>query len=116
MSDFDQRPSSSPGSKRSPTDSRPAWRVVNVDLSVFAWDGRGLSVLALVSTRREYDHLFSIYVPIAVGVFVVDLLAAVVVAVVVSSSAPELAARWTRKWIEGGYALLLAASSRSCCT
>ena len=26
---------------------------------------------ALVDTRRVYDHLFSIYVPIAVGVFLV---------------------------------------------
>jgi cytochrome c oxidase subunit 2 len=28
-----------------------------------------LLALALVDTRREYDHLFGIYVPIAVGVF-----------------------------------------------
>ena len=34
-----------------------------------------LAIPALVSTRHEYDHLFSVYVPIAVGVFAIVVLA-----------------------------------------
>jgi cytochrome c oxidase subunit 2 len=64
---------------------------------------------ALVDTRHEYQHLFSIYVPIAVGVF------AAIVAVIAFAvlrywrRRPEDAARWyEHNPLEGGYALILA--------
>jgi len=63
----------------------------------------------LIDTRSEYDHLFSIYVPIALGVFVL-IVAAVLIAVLVYRRRPvERAARWhENNPIEGTYALLLA--------
>src|SRR5213080_3019661 len=68
-----------------------------------------LPVLALVSTRHEYDHLFSIYVPIAIGVFAVIVLAIVAAVVVFRRRPPERAARWSEhNLVEGSYAALLA--------
>jgi cytochrome c oxidase subunit 2 len=63
----------------------------------------------LVSTRSEYDHLFSIYVPIAVGVFALIAIAVVVAVVIYRRRPPERAARWhEHNPIEGTYAVLLA--------
>ena len=68
-----------------------------------------MSPWALVSTRREYDHLFSIYVPIAIGVFLVILLTVVGAVLIYRRRPPERAARWhENNPIEGGYAALLA--------
>ena len=71
--------------------------------------GGGVTVLAgLVDTRREYRHLFSIYVPIAVGVFVAIVLVTAGGVVVYRRRAPERAARFDENnRLEGGYALLL---------
>ena len=63
----------------------------------------------LVSTRSEYDHLFSIYVPIAVGVFALIVIAVLVAVVIYRRRPPERAARWhEHNPIEGTYAVLLA--------
>lgn len=68
-----------------------------------------LSVPALVSTRGEYDHLASIYLPIAIGVFALITLVIVVVVIVFRRRPPEQAARWhEHDPIEGTYALVLA--------
>jgi cytochrome c oxidase subunit II len=64
---------------------------------------------ALVSTRRVYDHLFSIYVPIAIGVFLVIFVTVVVAVLIFRRRAPERAARWhENNPLEGSYAVLLA--------
>ena len=64
---------------------------------------------ALVSTRHEYDHLFSIYVPIAIGVFAVIAIAVLVAIVIFRRRPPERAARWSEhNALEGSYAALLA--------
>jgi cytochrome c oxidase subunit II len=66
-------------------------------------------VTALVSTRSEYDHLFSIYVPIAVGVFLVIVVAVVGAALIFRRRPVERAARWhEHNLLEGSYAVLLA--------
>jgi cytochrome c oxidase subunit 2 len=63
----------------------------------------------LVSTRGEYDHLFSIYVPIAIGVFVVIVVVVVGAVVIFRRRPPERAARWhENNPVEGTYAVLLA--------
>ena len=63
----------------------------------------------LVSTRSEYEHLFSIYVPIAVGVFALIVIAVLVAVVIYRRRPPERAARWhEHNPIEGTYAVLLA--------
>jgi cytochrome c oxidase subunit II len=63
----------------------------------------------LVSTRHEYDHLFSIYIPIAIGVFVVIVLAVAFCMLRYRRRPPERAARWhENNPLEGGYALMLA--------
>lgn len=63
----------------------------------------------LVSTRSEYDHLFSIYVPIAVGVFILILVVVLVAVLVFRRRPPERAARWhEHNPIEGTYAVVLA--------
>jgi len=63
----------------------------------------------LVSTRSEYDHLFSIYVPIAIGVFSLIVVVMVVVVLIFRRRPPELAARWhENNPVEGTYAVLLA--------
>ena len=64
---------------------------------------------ALVDTRHEYRHLFSIYVPIAIGVFAVILLATTFAVLRYRRRAPEHAARFSEhNPLEGGYALLLS--------
>jgi cytochrome c oxidase subunit 2 len=63
---------------------------------------------ALVDTRREYGHLFSIYVPIAIGVFALIATVTLVASLVFSRRQPEQAARWyEHNVLEGGYATLL---------
>jgi len=63
---------------------------------------------ALVSTRREYDHLFSIYVPIGIGVFAVIVFVVAFALIRYRGRAPEQAGRWHEdNPLEGGYALLL---------
>lgn len=63
----------------------------------------------LVSPRHEYQHLFSIYVPIAIGVFVVIVLAIAFCMLRYRRRPPERAARWhENNPLEGGYALILA--------
>jgi cytochrome c oxidase subunit II len=70
------------------------------------------SLPALVSTRQQYDHLFAIYVPIALGVFAVILLAVVLAVVIFRRRPPERAARWyENNPLEGSYALLLACAA-----
>ena len=59
-----------------------------------SWERATLPAAALVSTRHEYDHLFSIYVPIAIGVFAVIVLAVVIAVVVFGRRPPERAARY----------------------
>ena len=49
------------------------------------------TVVGLIDTRTEYDHLFSIYVPIAIGVFVV-VAGAIVLAAVLRLSPPPAGA------------------------
>jgi cytochrome c oxidase subunit 2 len=67
------------------------------------------TALALVSTRREYDHLFSIYVPIGLGVFAVIGAAMVLAVLVYRRRPPEKAARWhENNALEGTYAMILA--------
>jgi len=62
---------------------------------------------ALVDTHREYVHLFSIYVPIAIGVFAVVAIA-VAFALIRYRRPAEQAARWhENNPLEGGYAVLL---------
>jgi cytochrome c oxidase subunit II len=63
---------------------------------------------ALVDTRHEYDHLFSIYVPIALGVFAIILLAVAFAVLRYRRRAPEAAATWhEHNPLEGAYAGLL---------
>ena len=62
-----------------------------------------------MSTRREYDHLFSIYVPIAVGVFLLIVLVVAISVVIFRRRPVERAARWhEHNLLEGSYAVLLA--------
>ena len=73
-----------------------------------SWSQLGL-LAALVGTRSEYDHLFSIYVPIAVGVFIVIFVAVVATVAIYRRRPVERAARWhEHNLLEGSYALLLA--------
>ena len=73
---------------------------------------------ALVDTRHEYDHLFSIYVPIAIGVFVVIVLAIVFAVVRYRAARPSRPLAGTRT--TGSRArtpsLLALRGRRSCCT
>jgi cytochrome c oxidase subunit 2 len=64
---------------------------------------------ALVDTRHEYQHLFSIYVPIAIGVFAVIVLAIAFCVLRYRRRPVERAARWNENnRLEGAYALALA--------
>jgi cytochrome c oxidase subunit 2 len=64
---------------------------------------------ALIDTRYEYRHLRSIYLPIAVGVFGVIVVAIAFCVLRYSRRRPEDAARWhENNPLEGGYALILA--------
>ncbi len=65
---------------------------------------------ALVDTRHEYAHVFSIYVPIAIGVFAVVVAAIAFAVLRYRRRPPSAAARWhENNRLEGGYALVLAA-------
>lgn len=65
--------------------------------------------VALIDTRREYDHLAAIYVPIAIGVFSAIVLAVAFALLRYHGRAPQQAARWHESnRLEGGYAVLLA--------
>jgi cytochrome c oxidase subunit 2 len=67
-----------------------------------------LLALALVDTRREYDHLFGIYVPIAVGVFGLFFLLIIGNAVRSRVRAPGAASRThENNPLELSYAVLL---------
>jgi cytochrome c oxidase subunit II len=62
-----------------------------------------------VDTRHEYYTLFAVYVPIAIGVFVVIVLATSFAVIRYRRREPAQAARWhEHNPIEGTYALLLA--------
>lgn len=70
--------------------------------------GFRLTASALVSTRHEYDHVFSIYVPIAIGVIAVVYVAVAVAVLVFRRRPRERAARWHEaNLLEGSYAVLL---------
>ncbi len=63
---------------------------------------------ALVDTRHEYQHLFSIYVPIAIGVFVLIVVVALGAVLIYRRRPAERAARWhENNRLEGSYAVLL---------
>jgi cytochrome c oxidase subunit 2 len=62
----------------------------------------------VVDTRHEYQHVFGIYVPIAVGVFLVITLITLVAVLRYRTRPPERVARWhENNRLEGSYALLL---------
>jgi cytochrome c oxidase subunit 2 len=62
----------------------------------------------LVSTRSQYEHVFDIYVPIALGVFGLIALAVLLAVVRFRGRAPENAARWhEHNPSEAAYAVLL---------
>jgi cytochrome c oxidase subunit II len=64
---------------------------------------------ALVETGHEYHHLFSIYVPIAIGVFFLIVLAVLFAVLRYRARPPDRAARWhEHDRIEGSYAVGLA--------
>jgi len=66
-------------------------------------------VAAVVSTRSEYDHLFSIYVPIAIGVFALIVVVVFGAVLIYRRRPPDRAARWhEHNPLEGSYAVLLA--------
>jgi cytochrome c oxidase subunit II len=74
---------------------------------VRSWSQLGV-VPAPVSTRSEYDHLFSIYVPIAVGVFLVIVIVVGISVAIFRRRPVERAARWhEHNLLEGSYAVLL---------
>jgi cytochrome c oxidase subunit II len=65
-------------------------------------------LIALVDTRHEYQHLFWIYVPIAIGVVAVVWLAAMFALFRYRRRSPDQAAQWQENnRLEGGYAVLL---------
>jgi cytochrome c oxidase subunit II len=67
---------------------------------------------ALVSTRRQYDHLFNIYVPIAIGVCAVIFLAVAIAVLLYRRRPPERASRkHENNLLEGSYAVLLACTA-----
>lgn len=70
---------------------------------------RALAATGLVSTRQQYEHLFDIYVPIALGVFVVIALVALGAVLGYRRRPPEKAARWHEHHpVEATYAVILA--------
>src|SRR5947209_16202763 len=71
--------------------------------------GTRMSELALVETSHQYSHVFGIYVPIAVGVFVLILLLTAGAVLVYRRRSPEQAARWhEHNLLEASYAVVLA--------
>lgn len=68
-----------------------------------------MAALALVDTRHEYYRVFDIYLPIALGVFVVVVGAILFAVLRARRRPPERAARWhENNPVEGAYAVLLA--------
>ena len=62
-----------------------------------------------MDTRHEYHHLFSIYVPIGLGVFALIVAAVAVALIIFRRRRPQDAARWhEHNPLEGAYALVLA--------
>jgi cytochrome c oxidase subunit 2 len=69
-----------------------------------------MTLLALISTRHEYDSLFSVYVPIAGAVFVIVLIVVLAAVVRFRARPPEAAASWAENNpLEISYAVLLTA-------
>ena len=67
---------------------------------------------ALVSTRQQYDHLFHIYLPIAIGVFAFIVLVTLLAILIFRRRPRERAARWhENNPLEGSYAVLLACTA-----
>jgi heme/copper-type cytochrome/quinol oxidase subunit 2 len=67
---------------------------------------------ALVSTRQQYDHLFHIYLPIAIGVFAFIVVVTLLAILIFRRRPRERAARWhENNPLEGTYALLLACTA-----
>lgn len=65
-------------------------------------------MIALIDSRHEYQHLFSIYVPIAIGVVAVVWLLALFAVLRYRRRPPEQAAKWRENNpLESGYAVLL---------
>lgn len=65
---------------------------------------------SLVVTRTEYEHVFGIYVPIAIGVFVVVCLLVVFAVLRYRGRPIQQAERWhENNSLEAGYAVVLAA-------
>jgi cytochrome c oxidase subunit II len=78
-------------------------------LSIPALDSARSLAFALVDTRHEYNHLASIYIPIAVGVFVLIVLATGFAVLRYRRRDPASAARWhEHNPLEGTYAVVLA--------
>jgi cytochrome c oxidase subunit II len=78
-------------------------------LSASPRDSVSLLAPALVDTRHEYNHLASIYIPIAIGVFVVIVLATAFAVIRYRRRDPARAARWhEHNPLEGTYAAILA--------
>jgi cytochrome c oxidase subunit 2 len=68
--------------------------------------------LALISTRQQYDHLFHIYLPIAIGVFAFIVVVTVLAVLIFRRRPRERAARWhENNPLEGTYAVLLACTA-----
>jgi cytochrome c oxidase subunit II len=68
--------------------------------------------LALISTRQQYDHLFHIYLPIAIGVFAFIVLVTLLAILIFRRRPRERAARWhENNPLEGTYAVLLACTA-----
>jgi cytochrome c oxidase subunit II len=74
------------------------------------WSDRQVGIwAALVDTRHVYDHLLSIYVPIALGVFALIVVVVSAAVFIYRRRPPERAARWhEHNPLEGAYAVLLA--------
>lgn len=67
-------------------------------------------LLALVSTHSTYDGLFSIYVPIGLGILVFIAIGMPIVALIYRRRPSDRAARWHEQHlVEGTYAVVLAA-------
>ncbi len=67
---------------------------------------------ALISTRQQYDHLFHIYLPIAIGVFGLIVVVTLIVVLIYRRRPRERAARWhEHNPLEGTYAVLLACTA-----
>ncbi len=71
----------------------------------------GPPAAALVSTHSGYDRLFSIYVPIGLGILAFIAIGMPIVALIYRRRPPERAARWHEQHLlESTYAIVLAAT------